>query len=65
MSKTGNHLLDWMLKNLPPDKITLREYVMLSWCGDKTVEEVLRDGELAADVPKCLLHVAAGSREIQ
>lgn len=66
MSKTtGDHLLDWMLKNLPPDRITLRDYVALNFCGDKTVEEVLRNGELAADVPKCLLHVAAGSPEIQ
>jgi hypothetical protein len=66
MSKTtGNHLLDWMLKNLPPDRITLRDYVMLNFCGDRTVEEVLRDGELAADLPKELFRITPGSKTIQ
>jgi hypothetical protein len=66
MSKTtGNHLLDWMLNNLPPERITLRDYVALNFCGDLTVEEVLEDGELAADVPKELLHVVSGSESVQ
>jgi hypothetical protein len=51
---TGDYVLDWMIKNLPPDKITLRAYVGLSWCGDKTVAEVVNDGELAADLPEQL-----------
>lgn len=66
MSKiTGNHLLDWMLKNLPPDRITLRDYVALNFCGDRTVEAVLNDGELAADLPKELFRITLGSEAIQ
>jgi hypothetical protein len=62
---TGNRLLDWMLNNLPPERITLRDYVALNFCGDLTVEEVLRDGELAADLPKELFRITPGSEAIQ
>jgi hypothetical protein len=44
--------LAWMFANLPPDKWTLQTYVQINWCGDKTVEEVLEDGELAGDLPE-------------
>jgi hypothetical protein len=52
MDTTGDITLDWMFKNLPPEKWTLQTYVQINWFGDKTVEEVLEDGELVADLPE-------------
>jgi hypothetical protein len=54
-TKKTDFLLDWMYRNLPPEQITLRSYVALNWCNDKSVEEVLEDGELAADLPEELM----------
>lgn len=48
-----DHTLRWMLANQVP--LTLGAYVAINWCGGKTVEEVLADGELAADLPQELV----------
>jgi len=50
--KTTDYTLDWMYRNLPPEQWTLESYVGINWCGDKTVAEVVEDGELAADLPE-------------
>jgi hypothetical protein len=51
---TGDYTLDWMYRNLPAEKWTLQTYVEINWTGSMTVEEVLTDGELAADLPEQL-----------
>lgn len=50
MSKDAT--LQYMFKNLPPKDWTLATYVSINWCGEKTVDEVVNDGELAADLPE-------------
>jgi len=44
--------LDWMFKNLPRKDWTLATYVSINWMGEKTVDEVVNDGELAAELPE-------------
>lgn len=61
---TGDYTLDWMFANLPPEKWTFQAYVEINWCGDKTVEEVLEDGELVADLPE-ELYPMPSSRLVQ
>jgi len=31
-----NYTLDWMHRNLPPEEITLANYIALDWCNEKT-----------------------------
>jgi hypothetical protein len=51
---TGDYTLDWMYRNLSPEKWTLQTYVEINWCGDMTVSEVVEDFELAANLPEQL-----------
>ena len=48
--KSSDSLLDWMYRNLPPEQITLRSYIELNWCGDKTLEDL--EGEELASLPE-------------
>jgi hypothetical protein len=48
--KSTDATLDWMYANLPPEKITLRSYIALNWCGDKTLEDL--EGEELAALPE-------------
>jgi hypothetical protein len=52
MQKTGDATLDWMFAHLLPHEWTLARYVELNWLGEKTVAEVVEDGELASDLPE-------------
>ena len=42
--------LDYMLKTLPPERITLATYIELNWFGSKTFDEL--DGEELAELPE-------------
>lgn len=47
-----DYTLNWMLANLPREKWTLENYVSINWAGEKTVQEVEEDGELASELPE-------------
>jgi|HubBroStandDraft_2_1064218.scaffolds.fasta_scaffold00513_9 hypothetical protein len=64
MKKFVDATLAWMFANLPPEEWTLQTYVEINWVGSKTVEEVVEDGELAADLPE-ELYPAPETRLIQ
>jgi hypothetical protein len=59
---TGDYTLDWMLRNLPPEQVTLRSYVALNWCAEKQLEDL--DAEELAGLPEELFPEPA-SRLIQ
>ena len=48
--KSTDVTLDWMYANLPSEQITLRSYIALNWCGDKTFEDL--EGEELAGLPE-------------
>ena len=50
--RTGDCTLDWMYRNLPPEKITLRDYIALNWCAAKTLEGL--EAEELAGLPEDL-----------
>jgi len=50
--KRRDHTLNWMFANLPQEDWNLKTYVQINWCGDKTVEEVIDDAELASELPE-------------
>jgi hypothetical protein len=62
-TKKIDHTLDWMIKNLPPDRITLRDYVALNWCAEKRLEDL--DAEEFSSLPEELFHITPGSEAIQ
>jgi len=51
MSKTtGDSTLDWMYRNLPPEEVTLANYITINWCNEKTHNDL--EGEELACLPK-------------
>ena len=49
-TKTGDYTLDWMYRNLPPEEITLANYIAINWCNEKTLNGL--EGEELAYLPK-------------
>ena len=49
-TKTDDYTLDWMYRNLPPQEITLANYIAINWCNDKTLNDL--EGEELAYLPK-------------
>lgn len=47
---TGDYTLDWMYRNLPPEEITLANYIASNWCNNKTLEDL--EGEELAELPE-------------
>ena len=39
-TKTGDYTLDWMYRNLPPEEITLANYIAINWCNEKTLNDL-------------------------
>jgi hypothetical protein len=55
MDSVKNYVLAWMQANnrVSGDPgVDLSFFVSLNWAGDFTVDEVLRDGELRAELPE-------------
>jgi hypothetical protein len=51
MTKTSSdYTLNWMYRNLPPEEITLANYITINRCADKTLEDL--EGEELAYLPK-------------
>ena len=51
MSKTtGDYTLDWMYRNLPPEEITLANYIAINWRHEKTHKDL--EGEELTYLPK-------------
>ncbi len=51
MSKTtGDCTLDWMHRNLPPEEVTLANYITINWCNEKTLNDL--EGEELTYLPK-------------
>ena len=47
--KSTDVTLDWMYENLPPEQITLENYVGINWCGDKGLQDL--EAEELAGLP--------------
>ena len=50
MKTTGDCTYSWMIHNLPPEEITLANYIAINWCHEKTLNDL--EGEELACLPK-------------
>ena len=50
MKTTRDYTYSWMIHNLPPEEITLANYIAINWCHEKTHKDLA--GEELACLPK-------------